>query len=363
MKRKLVQRIAWGVMTLSAAGGLVAAAPMEAAAKAKAGKGYVIGVANGYYGNDWRTQMIADIQTVAKQYEKQGVVSNVVIENANNDVSQQISQIQNMINSGVNAILIDPVSATGLLPVIAKAQAAGILVIPFDGVVNSPKVINVTTDQYSWAYNGAYWLAQQLHGKGNVLIMNGLAGVPANTIRQSAEEAAFKKFPGIKIVHEANGNWDEAYAQQTMTSLISSYPKLDGIYTQDGMGMGIIQAYIAAHKKVPLMTGDVTTAFFKYWVDHRKTFHSYIEANPPGIGATAFEIAVDLLNGKKLKPSALQSNPIEPSQKNTILVKSPLTVTNANLMKVWNTTVKGKPSSYSLDAWLTPSQVLKAFFK
>ncbi|KLU60606.1 D-allose-binding periplasmic protein precursor [Peptococcaceae bacterium CEB3] len=327
------------------------------------GKSFVIGVANGYIGNDWRTQMIADVQQVAKTYEEKGVISKLIVENANNDVTQQISQIQNMINSGVNAIMIDPVSATALVPAIQKAQKAGILVIPFDGVVNNPKVTNITTDQYSWAKGGAQWLADQLHGKGNIILMDGLAGVPAENIRAQAEQDVFSKYPGIHVLQKVFGGWAEATAEQKMTSLIATYPNIDGIYTQDGMGMGIVQAYIAAHKKPPLMTGDVTVGFFKYWTEHQSSgFHSYVESNPPGIGATALEFTVNMLQGKKLKSSSIQANPVDTSQTNTVLVKSPLTVTDTNLQQVWNSTMKGKPSSYSLDAWLTPSQV-DAYFQ
>lgn len=321
-------------------------------------KEFVIGVANGYIGNDWRTQMIADVQQAAKQYETKGVISKVVVENANNDVTEQISQIQNMINSGVNAIMVDPVSATALVPVIEKAQKAGILVVPFDGVVNDSSITNITTDQYSWAQSGAQWLAQQLHGKGNVIVMDGLSGVPANTIRSQAVHDVFKNYPGIHILQEAQGKWDESTAEQVMTSLIATYPKVDGIYTQDGMGMGIVQAYTAAHKTPPIMTGDVTVGFFQYWMTHKNSgFHSFVVSNPPGIGATALEFTVDMLQGKKLKSSSLQKNPVDPSETNTILVKSPLTVTDSNLSQVWNSTMKGKPNSYSLDAWLTQSQV------
>ena len=84
---------------------------------------YLIGVSNGYIGNGWRTQMIDSIEDISAYYKGQGVIEDVIIQNAGLDVNAQIAQIRNMINAGVDCLLIDPNSETALNPVIEEAVA------------------------------------------------------------------------------------------------------------------------------------------------------------------------------------------------------------------------------------------------
>ena len=203
---------------------------------------FTIGISNGFISSEWRTQMIDDLQTVNDEYKKEGLTEDLVIESADMDPQGQIQQMRNLLNRGVDAIIVNPNDATALDQVIGQAEQAGIPVVAVDQEIAAPGVTNVVIDQGEWASMGAEWLVEELGGEGNVVVINGIAGHPANEARYDAVKEVFADNPGIEVVQEANADWDQATAQQEMSNIIASQPNIDGVWTQDGMARGVLQA-------------------------------------------------------------------------------------------------------------------------
>ncbi len=165
--------------------------------------------------------------------------------------------MRNFINQGVNAIIINPNSPTAFDPIFAQAKARGILVVATDAEVSSKDAIYVGIDQKGWAMQSAEWLAKALGGKGSLVAINGVAGHPANQMRVDGYREVFAKHPDIKILNEANANWDEAQGQQTAQTLLATYPDLNGIWVQDGMAAGAWRAVAASGRKDIAATGEI----------------------------------------------------------------------------------------------------------
>jgi ribose transport system substrate-binding protein len=110
----------------------------------------VIGVCNGYVGNNWRNQMLEDIESSFEQYKDQGLVDELIVKNAGLDVDDQIEQIRSLIEMDVDLLMIDPNDEDKLNDVIEEAHRKGIPVISFDQPVSSPYAINVVIDQQLW---------------------------------------------------------------------------------------------------------------------------------------------------------------------------------------------------------------------
>ncbi|QMV43312.1 ABC transporter substrate-binding protein [Cohnella cholangitidis] len=317
-------------------------------------KPIVVGVSNGYIGNGWRTQMTEAIEQLAEDYKQKGWIEKIIVQHAGVDVNNQIAQIRNMINAKVDLLLIDPNSETALNPVIEEAVKKGITVITFDQPVTTPKSINVVIDQQEFGRNLAEWFVNELDGKGDIVIVSGLAGSSANVNRLIGMKEVLAKHPDIKVLTEVNGNWDEANAQQVTSNLIASYPKIDGVLTQDGMALGVVNAFQAANKKLPVITGENNVAFLKKWKELKDSegFSTYGQNNPPGIGATALGIGVRMLQGKK-------SN--LPMKDNTFYYPISTHIKNDTLEAELNK-VADKPDTFTLDEWLSEEQ-LNAFFE
>jgi len=296
------------------------------------------------------------MQAVADEYKQAGVLDQLIIESKDADVQGQIQQIRDLMNKGVDAIIINPNSLTALNPVVKEAKDAGITVLAIDQEIDSPDVAaNIGIDQKAWAQPTAEWLAKQMNGKGNIVIINGVAGHPANEARVVGYKEVFAKYPDIKILNEVNANWDEATGQQKMADLLASQPNIDGVWSQDGMAEGALRALIAANpKKWPVMVGEGRAGYLQLWQDAKKlnpNFGAFANVNQPGVGADGLRVAIGLLQGKKFKDGVLVGK-----HNNIYHVPVPFTVGPDNYDAEY-AKVKDKPANYTLDGMLTQAQV------
>jgi ribose transport system substrate-binding protein len=317
-------------------------------------KSFKIGLSNSFVGSEWRTQMIEEAQAAAKAWADKGVKVEVVVQSGNVDVQGQIGHIRNFINQGVNAILINPGSPTAFNPIFAQAKARNVLVIATDAEVSSKDAIYVGIDQKAWAMQSAEWLAKTLNGKGNVVAINGIAGNPANEARVAGYREVFAKYPDIKILNEANASWDQAQGQQTMQNLLATYPTINGVWVQDGMADGAWRAIEAAGKvKDIAATGEIRKDFMTRWSE--KKFNSGASVNPPGVMASALNVAVLKLMGKEFKDGIFGG-----TYGNAIYIPIPFVDGNnlADNLKA----AEGKPGYWSVTATVTPDQAAQ-FFK
>ena len=282
---------------------LAAIAALTGSALTASAEDYKIGLSNGWVGSEWRTQMIEEAEAAAEQWKDRGVDIEVLVQSANVDVPGQIAHIRNFISEGVDAIIINPNSPTAFDPVFAQAKEAGILVISTDAEVSSPDAVYVGIDQKAWAEASAKWLAETLNGNGKVVAINGVAGHPANQMRVSGYQEVFGGYDGIEIVNEVNANWDQAQGQQAMQNLLATYPDIDGVWVQDGMAAGAWRSIMDAGKTGDIAaTGEIRKDFIDLWVDNNLT--SGASVNPPGVMASALNVAVPMLQGRELKEAA-----------------------------------------------------------
>lgn len=329
--------------------GLMSAGVSGADAKDK----FTIGLSNGWVGSEWRTQMIDEAEAAAKEWAAKGVTVKTEAQSATVDIPGQIAQLRNFINEGVDAILINPNSPTAFDPIIAQAKKKGILVIATDSEVSSKDAIYVGIDQKAWAMKSAQWLADTLKGQGNVVCINGVAGHPANQMRVAGYKEVFAKYPGIKVLNEVNADWDEAKGQQAMQNLLATYPNINGVWVQDGMAAGAWRAIEAASRKDIAATGEIRVDFLSQWVKNH--YNSGASVNPPGVMASALNVAVLMLQGHQLKDGLMEG-----TYGNAIYIPIPL-IDNSNVDSIYEQ-VKGKPGYYSVTTVVSPDEALKNYF-
>ncbi|RUT34831.1 sugar ABC transporter substrate-binding protein [Arsenicitalea aurantiaca] len=314
---------------------------------------YTIGLSNGFVGSEWRTQMIDEAQAAADAWAERGIEVELVIQSADTDVQGQIGHIRNFINQGVDAIIINPNSPTAFDPVFAQAAEAGILVIATDAEVSSPDAIYVGIDQTDWARKSAQWLVDEMGGEGNVVAINGVAGNPANEMRVAGYREVFEANPGITLLTETNANWDQAQGQQAMQNLLATYPDIDGVWVQDGMAAGAFRAIEAAGKTADIAaTGEIRKDFLDVWASDGLT--SGASVNPPGVMASALNVAVLRLEGREFKDDVFGG-----VYGNAIYLPIPL-VTADNLEET-RAGAEGQPGYYSVSTSLTVEEAEEFF--
>jgi ribose transport system substrate-binding protein len=309
---------------------------------------FTIGVSNGFTGSEWRTQMIANIEEVFAEYEEQGLVDELIIENDDVDEAGQIEQIRNLVSQGVDAIIINPNSPDALNAAFDEAAAEGVQIFAVDQAVTSESVTNVVIDQGEWAKISARWLSEQLGEGATIVGVNGIAGHPANEARWNGATEVFEE-NGIEVVAQANANWSQAEGQTVMQDLLNQYgDDIDGVWAQDGVAEGVLRALIDADRLDLTTTGEARAGYLRLWQE-TDGLDTIGVVNPPGVGATALRVAVLSLQGESIDEGQLTDG-------NTMLLPLPESVTNAELDQ-WVDDVEGQPDGYSVDVILSEDEV------
>jgi len=271
----------------------VTAAVTASAHTGKAQAKYVIGVSNTLVGNGWREEMICAVKAQALA---SGKVSKVIVADRNGGPAEQAADLRNLISAGVNAIVVNPSSPTALNPVIAQARARGIKVVAVDSTVTAPGATNVTNDQEAYGYLGAVWLFKKLHGKGNVVEMRGIAGVPADTDRHHGFTRALKRYPGIKVVKQTFTGWSFAPGGKQMLDILNSGVQVDGVWTS-GIDYTVVNAFKTAGKPYVPVVGADNNQFLKQMLALYPKFEGAAVTNPATIGGVGAAVAIQQLSG------------------------------------------------------------------
>ena len=287
-RKLLLSRLAVVLVTLVAAISAVIGTA-GAAPNAK----YVIGVSNTLVGNGWREEMICAVKAQALS---SGKVSKVVVANRNGGPAEQNADIRNLISAGANGIIINPSSASALNAVVAQAAARGVKIVSVDQRITAPAAYNVTNDQVAYGRLGATWLFKKLGGKGNVVEMRGIAGVPADTDRHTGFQQALKKYPGIKVVKSTFTGWSFAPAGKQMLDILNSGVQVDGVWTS-GIDYTVVNAFKTAGKAYVPVVGADNNAFLKQLMTLYPKFQGSAVTNPATIGGVGAAVAIRVLSG------------------------------------------------------------------
>jgi len=276
-----------------------------AAGAAQAADKYVVGVSNTLTGNGWREEMICSIKA---QAESSGKVSKVVVANRNGGPSEQIADIRNLISAGANIIIINPSDREALNPVIKQAADKGIVVVAVDQAVTAPEAYVLTNDQVEYAKVGAKWLFDKLGGKGSVVEMRGIDGVPADADRHKGFDEVLKNYPNIKVTSSVFTGWAQNKTAEEMKDLLASGKEINGIWTS-GIDAAVVDAYQTAGKPFVPVVGADNNGFIGQSINLKdKGLEGAAVSNPPAVGAAGLGLALDVLE-KKQVPHVVKITP------------------------------------------------------
>lgn len=262
---------------------------------------YTIALSNSYIGNTWRVEMENEFKAACAMEPYKTLVK-CRIYNAGNDVSKQTQQMDDLISSHVDAIVINAASPTGLNGVIQQACGAGILVVSYDNVVTAPCALKVNTDQYKFGQQLAQYVVDGLQGKGNVIMVTGVAGTHVDEERNRGAADVFKNYPNIKIIAKYTGQWASDVAGRNTAAQLTSLDKIDGVWCQGGTD-GVIHAILAAKRPLPtVVAGEGENGFRQYMLQYKSQgFKALSIGQPPFLVLVSLELATQVLQGKHAK--------------------------------------------------------------
>ncbi len=263
--------------------------------------GKKIALSNNYAGNSWRQAMLKSWGKVTGAAVKAGVVAEApAFTTAENQVTEQAAQIQNLILEGYDAIVINAASPDALNGAVKQACDAGIVVVSFDGIVTEPCAYRIAVDFKGMGALQLDYLAKRMPKGGNLLEIRGLAGVFVDDEISAGIHAGVAKHSQFKIVGSVHGNWAQDVSQKAVAGILPSLPEVAGVVTQGGDGYGAAQAFKAAGRDTPLIIMGNREDELKWWKEQKDAngYETMSVSIAPGVSTLAFWVAQMILDGE-----------------------------------------------------------------
>ncbi|MGJ0480067.1 substrate-binding domain-containing protein [Pantoea agglomerans] len=242
-----------------------------------------------------RTQMQKELN--ASQLKSQFV-------DAKGDVALQVQQVDDFINQGVDAIILNPVDTQGVLPMINAAKQAG---IPLVFVNRKPEVklpegmAYVGSDSALGGEMQMEALAKKMNYKGNVAILMGALSNEEARERTRAVEAVIGKYKNMKVIEKQTAKWQRNEAVDVVSSWLLNQRPIDAIAANnDEMAIGAIMALSQAKNEKILVAGiDGTPDGQQFIKNGRMALTIFQDARGQATGAV--EVTKALLNKQKVQ--------------------------------------------------------------
>ncbi len=262
-----------------------------------------IALSNNYAGNSWRQAMLRSWETVTSQAVADGVVAAAdAFTTAENQVTEQAAQIQNLILQGYDAIVLNAASPEGLNGAVREACGVGITVVSFDGVVSEPCAWRIAVDFVQMGKDEVLYLAERLPEGGNLLEIRGLAGVFVDDAISSGIHEGVAENPQFQIVGSVHGDWAQDVAQKAVAGILPSLPEVHAVVTQGGDGYGAAQAFKAAGRPTPVIIMGNRHDELTWWKEQKDAtgYETMSVSIAPGVSTLAFWVAQQILDGAEV---------------------------------------------------------------
>jgi ribose transport system substrate-binding protein len=263
---------------------------------------YTICFSNASVANAWRVAMVQNFEYGIDEAKAAGLVKDYLYADANDDPNKQIADIEDLLTKGCSVLIISAAAQDVVDPGAKKAMEMGVPVITLDRDVKSPdnRVAYVDGDSCAMGRMQAEWLAKELGGKGDILLLSGMAGASPAEERLRCAREVFAQYPDIKELAQAYTDWSPTGGQKQMEAWITQFGEVDGIWSDSALqGVGVVEALLAAGMTVPPITGEDWALFLHQAVTNDFPFAAV--SFPNRMGYFAVQDALALLQGEPIK--------------------------------------------------------------
>ncbi|GAB4029592.1 hybrid sensor histidine kinase/response regulator transcription factor [Spirosoma gilvum] len=197
---------------------------------------YRIGFSQCTGGDEWRKTMLTDVK------RELGFHPNYTLlyEDAGNSTTRQISQVQSLVERGIDLLIISPNESKPFTKVIEAVFKQGIPVILLDRKIDSESYnAYIGGDNVQLGRMAGTFIANQLNGKGRIVEVWGLPSSSPAQERHKGLQEILKKYPSIEVVNELNGQWERDTVRRVIASELDVLKNVDLLFAHnDVMAMG-----------------------------------------------------------------------------------------------------------------------------
>lgn len=245
---------------------------------------WTIGYASTYAGNTWRKNAMERLMNeVVPKWQKLGLIKEVIVTQSNLKDAVQIQQMRQLVDQGVDAIIICCSNPTALNQTIKYAYDKGVPTFSFTGYVTSPYAVSSSVNYQLAGYDIGRWMAKEIGEKGNVLVIEGIPGASASDSQNRGVLAGLAESPDVKVVGQIAHMWTSQVGQAEVQKWLSTHPgQLDGIAVQSSGETGVLQALLQSGREIPPISIGGELGALCYWRNNPDYISSAIQTWPPG---------------------------------------------------------------------------------
>jgi ribose transport system substrate-binding protein len=247
--------------------------------------------------NEFQRIMVVGAQNYV---EAAGHTFELTLAGGEQEVSIQNNNVEDLINKGVDGIIVIPMDGEAIIPALQKAQDANIPVVIGDSSVAEGNeelyITYIGTDNYKVGQEAASQMIEAV-GEGEALLVTGVSGSVSSEMRSNGFKDGLEG-SSVTLANEQSGEWSSEVAMQVTENMLTSNPDAKGIFLcSDGMLPGVLSAVENAGK-----TGQITVIS----VDGNRAAVEQIEEGncygtvgqyPEKIGAMCAEYLINAIQG------------------------------------------------------------------
>lgn len=226
----------------------------------------------------------------------------LIIMDSQDDATTEASNFEDLIQQGVDIILVNPTDADAIVPSIEKANAAGIPVFTIDrGSSGGEVVSHIASDNEAGGRMAGEFLCNALGGTGKVVELEGIAGTSAARDRgKGFNDYMSEECPGVEIIARQTANFNRAEGLTVFENILQAEPEIDGVFAHnDEMILGAIEAAEAAGRTGIVFVGFDAVDDAVAAVDAGK-LAATIAQQPSEMGRLGVENAIVFLGGASI---------------------------------------------------------------
>lgn len=219
--------------------------------------------------------------------------ADIITVDAQNDSAKQVSDIEDLIQKGVDVLLINPTDSDAVTAAVESANSANIPVITVDRSANGGKVVShIASDNVAGGKMAGEFILQKLGNKGKVVELEGIPGSSAARERGEGFHKAIDGVSDIKVVAKQAADFDRAKGLTVMENILQGNKDIQAVFAHnDEMALGALQAIEAAGLKNVVVVGfDATDDAVKAIKDGKMA--ATVAQKPTEIGKKGIETAI-----------------------------------------------------------------------
>jgi ribose transport system substrate-binding protein len=280
-----------------------------AAKKGTAGNKFRIAVSLPPANNAWQAKMLDSVNAVVAEDKEH---FDITVKNAVDDADQQ-NIMQTFKEGKYDMICILPGNGTLMTQICSEIYKAGTKIMIIDRPIEGDNyTVFYGGDNKQCGRNAAKYIGDRLGGKGQIAILRSYVGTPIDLDRYGGFMEVLKKdYPGIKVLVEGDGEFNQEAGRKAMANILPAYPKIDAVYTQDDEAAvgALTEIRNAKRTDIQFVTGmGGSKSAFDLMMKKDPQYGASMSYLPT-MGGRAVELAKKILQGEKITEKYI----VEPS--------------------------------------------------